>query len=268
MVTLELSDIEKMSYVQLLANIKEVNRPPGGKDSIRRIVQNCFLRQNSKVLDVGCNTGYTSFEITHLAHCFVTGVDISPEMIKTANEFKEKDAFKKFIDFKVADGMNLPFDDESFDLTMSGGSTAFIKDKIKALKEYTRVTKTWGFVADINFYYKNKVPTKLINDLNTAMEIDIKQWDKDYWLKVYEASGLEMYHIHCGNVHVSSVQEIKEYCTAMTNTVDATTEARKLIKEKLIFLMTLFSHNHQHLEYGIFILRKRNLPEQISLFGA
>lgn len=268
MITLQKEDIKEMSYVQFLAAIDEVNRPPGGKDSIRRIVQNTFLNRESRVLDVGCNTGYSTFEIAHLAKCHVTGVDISPEMIVTANRRNQTDVYKNLIEFKVADGMNLPFHGEIFDVTISGGSTAFIDDKVRALQEYTRVTKMWGFVVDINLFYKREIPTKVIESLNTAMGINIQPWTKDYWVNLYKKTDLEIYHTYFDDVYAPSDTEITEYCKEMANKVDATDDARSIIQERLTGLMTLFSENNSYLSYGIFILRKRDEKEQISLFGA
>jgi ubiquinone/menaquinone biosynthesis C-methylase UbiE len=263
-----LQDIEKMNYVQLLASLQEINRPPGGKDSVRRIVQNTFLNEKSNVLDVGCNTGYSTFDIAHLVKCKVTGLDISEEMIKTANIFKSKDSYSDLIDFVVGDGMSLPFEDNTFDLTMSGGSTAFIDDKVKALQEYSRVTKTWGFVADVNFFYEKEPPNEMINELNTLMDINIQPWNKSYWLDVYKQTGLEMYYSYFNNVYVPSGQEIIDYCNIMTNNIPSHDDAKVLINERLVKLMTLFAENHTYLSYGVYILRKRQEPEQINLFGA
>ena len=148
--------IKEMSYVDLMAFLQEVNRPPGGKDSIRVVVQNCFITKDSRVLDIGCNTGYCSFEIAHLVKCSVTGIDINPEMVKTAKKFQKEDQLGSLIKFKVANAMNLPFKNEVFDVVISGGSTAFINNKEKAKKEYKKVLKPWGFIADINFYYRKK----------------------------------------------------------------------------------------------------------------
>jgi len=268
MKTITKSDIEKMNYVQLLANINEINRPPGGKDSIRRIVQNSFLTKSSNVLDVGCNTGYSSFEITHLIGCHVTGIDISPEMIEVAKLFASKDTHSEKLEFLVADGMRLPFESESFDLTMSGGSTAFIEDKVRALQEYARVTRTWGFVADINFFYKEKPPTELIEKMNRLMNINIQPWQREYWLDLYHNTGLELYYTHFADVCVPSRKEVNIYCEQMSTTVNADSDARLLIKNRLIEIMTLFAENHGYLAYGIFVLRKRDTPEQISLFDA
>ena len=77
-----LQKIKEMGYVDLMAFLGEVNRPPGGKDAVRILTQNCFFTKDFKVLDVGCNTGYVSFEIARLTKCSVIGVDINENMIK------------------------------------------------------------------------------------------------------------------------------------------------------------------------------------------
>ncbi len=262
------NDIEKMNYVQLLASIGEINRPPGGKESIHKVVKNTFLTRDSKVLDVGCNTGYSSFEIAHLTKSHIIGIDISREMIETAKQFANEDVYGKNIEFKIADGMNIPFEDEFFDLTISGGSTAFIDDKVKALQEYARVTKTWGFVADINFFYKKNPPKELIKKLNNLMQINIESWEKEYWLDIYHNTKMEIYYTHFADVYIPTKNEIIKYCEQMSMDVCAENDAQLLIKNRLIEIMTLFAENHRYLAYGVFVLRKRDKLEQISLFGA
>ncbi len=151
---------------------------------------------------------------------------------------------------------------------MSGGSTAFIDDKLAAIKEYARVTKTWGFIADVNFFYKKEAPLKIIDELNDLMKIDIQPWQKDYWTDLYLETGLELYYTHYGDVYAPSQKEIDIYCAEMSGKVAASEDARVLIQDKLVRLMTLFTENHRHLSYGVFILRKRDKKEQATLFGA
>lgn len=261
-------EIKLMPYVQLLAFLEEINRPPGGKDSIRQVVQNCFITKESKVLDVGCNTGYCSFEIAHLAGSQVTGIDINSEMIKTAKKFKKSDPLGYLIKFMIADAMKLPFKKETFNVVVSGGSTAFIKDKIKAIQEYRRVLKPWGFIADINFFYKIKPPLKLIDKLNELMNVNIKPWSINYWLDIYDKCNLEKYFIYKDNIRQVRKKEIINYCFEMAKIKKLTKETQKELIKRLIIIMTLFNENHKYLAYGIFILRKRPIKEQISLFGA
>ncbi|MCL5795294.1 MAG: class I SAM-dependent methyltransferase, partial [Patescibacteria group bacterium] len=154
-------DVAKMSYVDLMAFLSEVNRPPGGKNSIRQLVINTFIDRNSLVLDVGCNTGYCAFEIAHLTKCKVVGVDLSQSMIEEANRNKLADKISvNLVKFQVADAMKLPFKNNTFDLVMSGGSTVFVDNIENAIKEYKRVVKDWGFIGDINFFYHRHVYRK------------------------------------------------------------------------------------------------------------
>ena len=260
--------IKQMSYVDLMAFLDEVNRPPGGKDSVRILAQNCFINKDSKVLDIGCNTGYISFEIAHLAKCSVVGVDINKNMIKAAEKIRKKDSLGHLVKFKVADAMNLPFQKETFDMVVSGGSTAFIDDKIKALQEYKRVLKQWGFVADINFFYKKRPPAPLLKKLNSILEIKIEPWDINYWVDLYEKAGLEKYFIHVGQIQPVSRQAVKNYCSVMANERQLPSNVELELKKRLLKIMSVFNENHKYLGYGVFILRKRPQKEQISLFGA
>lgn len=260
--------IREIPYVDLMAFLQEVNRPPGGKDSIRVAVQNCFITKDSRVLDIGCNTGYCSFEIAHLVKCSVTGIDINPEMVKAAKKFQKEDPLGSLIKFRVANAMNLPFKDEIFDVIISGGSTAFINNKEKAIKEYKKVLKPWGFIADINFYYRKKPPNDLIRRLNALMDTKIEPWNINYWLKLYDRCNLEKYFIYTKNINPVSHQEIERYCIEMIKNKNLSKEARNTLQKRLANIMELFNENHKYLSYGVFILRKRLIKEQISLFGA
>jgi len=259
--------IKKMGYVDLMAFLGEVNRPPGAKNSIRLVVQNCLITKNSKVLDIGCNTGYVSFQIAHLTKCTVIGIDINKNMIKVAEKIRKKDPFGHLIKFKVADAENLPFRDETFEVVISGGSTAFINDKVKAINEYKRVLKQWGFIADINFFYRIKPPTSLLKRLTSILEVEIRPWDINYWINLYEQCDLEKYFIYTSHIKPVSQKEIKNYCSVMAKEKNLPKEIETELENKLTKIMGVFNENHKYLDYGIFILRKRPQKEQISLFG-
>jgi len=111
-------EINRMSYVKFISLIKEVNKPPGGLSYLLRLIRMMGISERSSVLDVGCNTGYVSFELSHFTKCKVVGIDIDKDMIRTANKIKKFDSFKKRIVFKVADAKNLPFASNTFDFIM------------------------------------------------------------------------------------------------------------------------------------------------------
>jgi len=259
-------DIKNMPYVRFMALLDEVNRPPGGKMSVRQAVQNGFINHKSKVLDVGCNTGYCTFEIAHLTKCKVTGIDISADMIKVAKKYKSNDSLGHLVNFLVADGMKMPFKDKSFDVVFSGGSTAFIENKQRAVYEYTRVVKPWGFVIDINFFYNRKPPASLLNKLNSLLGITIKPWSLDYWIDLYKTCGLEQYYVFTDKVKIVEQKDIEQYCRAMAQQKKFPSKTEFAVYKKLSNAMKLFNENHRYLSYGVFVHRKRQVEEQISLF--
>ncbi|MCA9940877.1 MAG: methyltransferase domain-containing protein [Anaerolineales bacterium] len=263
------ADVRRMGYVDFVAFLGETNRPPGGKNAVRILLQNAFVTKDSKVLDVGCNTGYCSFEMAHLANCHVTGIDINPRMIETANTFRARETpfYQERLVFETVDGMRMPYADNSFDLVMSGGSTAFIAQKTAALQEYKRVCRDWGFVGDINFFYHTLPPARLIQELNDMMSTDIQPWGLSYWTELYAAVGLEQFYIHEGMMREVSDAELDAYCRYMAARRQFSAEVERAVFEKWRQIMVLFNENHRYLAYGVFVYRKRPYEEERTLFG-
>jgi len=256
-----------MGYVDFMATLDEINRPPGGKESIRELVLNTFLSKDSKVLDVGCNTGYCSFEIAALAKCKVVGLDINKNMINSATSLRDKyyTDLKDKISFLQGDGMKLPFKDNAFDLVMSGGSTAFIPSIQKALCEYKRVCKPWGFIGDINFYYHTEPPKSLLIKMNNLLGIKIQPWNREYWLNIYRNAGLEIYHCSFCTAKAVSNNDVRRYCIQLASEKKWSKEVTEAAISRLIRTMKIFNENHKYLAFGVFILRKRTFPE-VTLF--
>ena len=92
-----------------------------------------------KVLDAACGAGYGSYILASEAE-HVTGADIAVETIGFANDnFRLNNT-----DFIHADVLNLPFDDESFDLSVALEIFEHIDNPEKLLYELKRVTKKNG----------------------------------------------------------------------------------------------------------------------------
>ncbi len=126
---MSVKEIEKMTYTDFIAFIQETNRCPGGKRTIRNIAQNTFLTSTKKVLDVGSNTGFNSLEFARLTNCHVSGIDISQTCVAHSNEQLsfEIPEVRENVHFQVASAYDIPFENESFDLTMVSGATSFME---------------------------------------------------------------------------------------------------------------------------------------------
>lgn len=259
-----------MDYVSFMGFLNETNRPPGGKDSMRRMAQNAFLTSSSRILHSGCNTGYCSFELCHLVKCKITAVDMNDFMIASARKklAKESATYKNLITFKQGDARNLQFKDNTFDLVMSGGSTAFMDKKEQVVNEYCRVCKPYGFVGDVVLYYHKNPPKNLISKINKALNISIRKWSKSDWISLYTSAGLETYYVHAEKMHVyPTVADVKEYCEQMVERLLLDRKSHTVAVKKLYDYMILFNENHRYLSYAILLFRKNPLGEQVTLFG-
>ena len=105
----------------------------------------------SKVLDVGCGTGHLS-EKLRAKSAEVTGIDVSKEMLKKAEESSNNlDLGIKYLNMDVCD---LSFEEESFDCVFSMAAFEFIENPTLAFENIKRVLKPNGTVV-IGTIHKN-----------------------------------------------------------------------------------------------------------------
>jgi SAM-dependent methyltransferase len=78
--------------------------------------------------------------------CTVTGVDLSDEYIDAAERLTDLFGMQERVRFKVANALDLPFDDNSFDGVWSIQMNMNIEDKAAWFKELYRMVKPGGRV--------------------------------------------------------------------------------------------------------------------------
>jgi MPBQ/MSBQ methyltransferase len=107
------------------------------------------LQKGATVLDVGCGIGGSSRILARDYGFNVTGITISPEQVKRAQELTKPEIPAKF---QVDDAMNLSFPDGSFDVVWCIEAGPHMPDKAVFAKELLRVLKPGGIlvVADWN----------------------------------------------------------------------------------------------------------------------
>ena len=116
---------------------EKINQLDWYKNTLHQWVDDQNLAANSKVLEVGCATGALTTYIANTG-CVPTGVDLSSDMIELA---KNKN---RNIEYLVADVMNLPFEDNSFDVVLATSLINIVDDKTKAINELSRTCKKGG----------------------------------------------------------------------------------------------------------------------------
>ncbi|MBI3931154.1 MAG: methyltransferase domain-containing protein [Chloroflexi bacterium] len=114
----------------------------------------------SKILDVATGTGKQAFAFAKRGYD-VTGVDLSEAMLRIADKKNKYENVK----FEVADATNLPFEDNSFDVSCVSFALHEMPSTIreKALKEMVRATKLKGTIMIVDYALpKNKIGRFLI----------------------------------------------------------------------------------------------------------
>jgi SAM-dependent methyltransferase len=261
-------DVEAMSYIELMSQLEETNRPPGGLGSIMAVRSLCNLGPSHAVLDVGCNTGYVAFKLADLTKCSVVGIDLSATMIATAERKRKTRQDHSRLSFHVDDALALSFQDNLFDLTICGGSLPFMEKPSLALDEMTRVVRPGGFVCSIDFYYSANPPVALLDDLEEVLGFRIEPLGSDYWRNTFQRPNLELALSMERRALPTAVERVEPYVTALLEPMRQrfSTAGFAAASRRVRRIFDIFARNNDHLSYVINIACKVEAGAQPTFF--
>lgn len=110
------------------------------------------IQPGMKILDIGTGAGFLAILCGNLGSD-VTGIDLSPEMIKSAKQNAE--SHHQDIHFQVMDAESLQFNDETFDMVISRNVTWLLPNTKAAYQEWLRVLKPNDKLINIDANYGN-----------------------------------------------------------------------------------------------------------------
>ncbi len=94
-------------------------------------------------LDIGCGEGTNTRQLVRLgAH--MSAIDVAPSFVRYAREAEA--AQSSDIDYEIADALELPFPDGSFDFATAFMSLMDVSDPARAVREAARVLRPGGFL--------------------------------------------------------------------------------------------------------------------------
>lgn len=109
--------------------------------------------KGKRLLEVGCGMGTDLLQFAR-GGAFCTGVDLTPRSVEISS--LHFGLYGMLADFALADGEQLPFADESFDVVYSNGVLHHTPDTERAVGELHRVLKPGG-LARVMLYHRHSL---------------------------------------------------------------------------------------------------------------
>lgn len=130
------------------------------------------FKKNPAILDVATGTGDLAIASMKLNPLMVKGIDISKKMLEFGKIKIEKQGLSDRIELLQGDSEDIPFRENSFDVTMVAFGVRNFSDPLKGLSEMNRVLRNNGMIMVLefskpsgilfktvyNFYFRNILP--------------------------------------------------------------------------------------------------------------
>ena len=140
------ASVDTTDAQQLIDVLDVAKRLPGFSEAKAELLGRLGVERASSALDVGCGYGADATELAKRLRPGgrTTGVDISEAMIAEARRRAQGTGLD--VNFQVADALDLPFEDDEFDVCRIETVLQHVADPGQAVTEMVRVTRPGGRV--------------------------------------------------------------------------------------------------------------------------
>jgi demethylmenaquinone methyltransferase/2-methoxy-6-polyprenyl-1,4-benzoquinol methylase len=147
---------EMASYAETLSITNFLQEPV-----IHAAIQALQFPHGSRGLDAGCGIGLQTLSMAEAIGTdgYVTGLDLSPELLEYARINAEQAGLTKRVEFKGGDVKDLPFESNTFDWAWSANLVGYAPlEPLSLVKELVRVVKPGGIVAILAWSSEKLLP--------------------------------------------------------------------------------------------------------------
>lgn len=118
-----------------------------GLEATRELADIAEIEGHFRVLDVGCGIGGPARTLASEFGCDVVGIDVVEEYCRAATLFTDRVGLSDSVRFRHGNALDLPFEDEAFDVVWFEHTLPNIEAKRVALEEAARVLEPGGTLA-------------------------------------------------------------------------------------------------------------------------
>jgi ubiquinone/menaquinone biosynthesis C-methylase UbiE len=175
-------------YFDFLAKLG-LTKHLGSMEATRQLVELAHIQPGQLILDVGCGAGATPVHLAKRLDCSAVAVDLLPTMVKQARRRVAAEGLGASVRLAAADARWLPFRDETFDAVITESVNVFFEDKVRAIREYARVTKPGGYVGITEMTWLAEPSEEKKAYYRRTVYADALQADE--WIALLKEAGLE-----------------------------------------------------------------------------
>ena len=136
----------RKGFEESFASGEFYNRQTQDSDHMEKILRFVKIRGKMRVLDLGCGSGYLTFPMAkNNPDSEVIGLDIVSETLE-ANRFRANKEGIMHLSFVSYDGIDFPFETDSFDLVVTRYALHHFQDIEHSIEEMSRVLKEDGML--------------------------------------------------------------------------------------------------------------------------
>jgi tocopherol O-methyltransferase len=129
-------------------------------DLIDQVLLWANVDKATKLVDVGCGIGGSSRHIARKFNCTTEGITLSPYQANRGNELAIEQGVKDACHFQVADALEMPFQNNTFDLVWSLESGEHMPDKKQFVSELFRVATPGGRIIIVTWCHRDLQPNE------------------------------------------------------------------------------------------------------------
>ncbi len=116
------------------------------------------VEEAKNILDVGCGVGGSACYLAEHFRARVTGITLSPVQIESARQRAAERQLSNSTEFMLADALQPPFKDHSFDLIWSLEACEHFPDKAKFFRECYRMLRPGGILLMATWCHRPEPP--------------------------------------------------------------------------------------------------------------
>lgn len=174
-----------------LAKLGKKKLRPGGAAATNWLIRQAKLDRNSHVLEVACNMCTTSIQLARQYQCRITGIDMDTRALEKARANIREANLEGFIQVQQGNALNLPFEDESFDVIINEAMLTMLNGtaKLKAVAEYFRVLKPGGLLLTHDITLTKDHAGETLSELHQTIHVRVEPLPTNQWEQLFYGAG-------------------------------------------------------------------------------